>query len=62
VLPSCAAVARLELRVTEALDAACANAGVPAVDVASLLPDGAEGDPEQVAALLRLLLERAAEG
>jgi CheY-like chemotaxis protein len=62
VLPSCAAVARLELKVTEALDAACANAGVPAVDVASLLPDGAEGDPEQVAALLRLLLERAAEG
>jgi len=60
VLPSCAAVARLEPAVSEVLDAACSNAGVALVEAALLLPEGEEGDPEQVASLLRALLERAA--
>jgi hypothetical protein len=62
VLPSCAAVARLEAGVPDVLETACAHAGVAVVDAAELLPDGEEGDPEQVASLLRLLLERAAGG
>ena len=62
VLPSCAAVARLEHDVPEVLEIACSNAGVAVVDAASLLPEGEEGDPEQVASLLRSLLERAAGG
>jgi hypothetical protein len=60
VLPSCAAVARLDPAVPDVLEYACANAGVPVVDAAALLPEGEEGDPEQVASLLRALLERAA--
>jgi hypothetical protein len=60
VLPSCAAVARLEPDVPNVLETACSNAGVAIVDAAALLPDGEEGDPERVAALLRSLLERAA--
>ena len=62
VLPSCAAVARLEADVPDVLEIACHNAGVAVVDAAALLPEGEEGDPEQVAALLRSLLERAAGG
>ena len=62
VLPSCAAVARLESGVPDVLETACAHAGVAVVDAAGLLPEGEEGDPEQVASLLRLLLERAAGG
>ncbi len=62
VLPSCAAVARLEAGVPDVLETACAHAGVAVVDAAALLPEGEEGDPEQVASLLRLLLERAAGG
>lgn len=60
VLPSCAAVARLEPSVPNVLETACSNAGVVVVDAAALLPEGEEGDPEQVASLLRSLLERAA--
>ncbi|MET0794981.1 MAG: DUF4388 domain-containing protein, partial [Polyangiaceae bacterium] len=60
VLPSCAAVARLEPAVPDVLEIACSNAGVAIVDAAALLPEGEEGDPEQVASLLRSLLERAA--
>jgi CheY-like chemotaxis protein len=62
VLPSCAAVARLEPAVPDVLEIACSNAGVAVVDAAALLPEGEEGDPEQVASLLRSLLERAAGG
>jgi hypothetical protein len=62
VLPSCAAVARLDSVASEVLEAACGHAGVPVVDASVLLPEGDEGDPEQVAGLLRLLLERAAGG
>ena len=62
VLPSCAAVARLEADVPDVLEIACHHAGVAVVDAAALLPEGEEGDPEQVASLLRSLLERAAGG
>jgi hypothetical protein len=62
VLPSCAAVARLEGTAQDVLELACGQAGVPVVDGTELLRDGEEGDPEQVAGLLRLLLERAAGG
>ena len=60
VLPSCAAVARLESAVPDVLEAACSNAGVAVIDAAAMLREGEEGDPEQVASLLRALLERAA--
>jgi hypothetical protein len=60
VLPSCVAIARLEAEVPDLLEAACSNAGVVLVDAVAVLPEGAEGDPEQVASLLRALLERAA--
>jgi len=60
VLPSCAAVARLDGGVPDVLESACSNAGVVVVDARELVPEGHEGDPEQVASLLRALLERAA--
>jgi hypothetical protein len=60
VLPSCAAVARLESGVPDILENACNNAGVTIMDASALLRDGDEGDPELVASLLRTLLERAA--
>lgn len=60
VLPSCAAVARLDAGVPDVLESACSNAGVVVLDAKELVPEGLEGDPEQVAALLRTLLERAA--
>ncbi len=59
VLPSCAAVARLGAGV-EVLESACSNAGVLLIDASGLLPEGQESDPEQLASLLRTLLERAA--
>jgi CheY-like chemotaxis protein len=62
VLPSCAAVARLDPDVPDVLESACSNAGVVVVDASALLPEGQEGDPEQVASLLSTLLERAAGG
>lgn len=62
VLPGCAAVARLAANGSEVLETACAHAGVPVVDATALLREGDEGDPEQVAGILRLLLERAAGG
>ncbi|MEP7048739.1 MAG: DUF4388 domain-containing protein [Pseudomonadota bacterium] len=62
VLPSCAAVASLESVGGGVLEAACNHAGVAVLAASSSLPEGEEGDPERVAALLRLLLERAAGG
>jgi hypothetical protein len=62
VLPGCAAVARLDATAADVLEIACGHAGVPLVDATELLREGDEGDPEQVAGLLRLLLERAAGG
>lgn len=60
VLPSCAAVARLEAAVPDILETACHHAGVAVLDAAEWLREGDDGDPEQVASLLRALLERAA--
>jgi hypothetical protein len=62
ILPSCAAVARLDAVAADVLEIACGHAGVPILDASELLREGEEGDPEQVAGLLRLLLERAAGG
>jgi hypothetical protein len=62
VLPGCGAVARLDATASDVLEIACGHAGVHMVDATDLLREGEEGDPEQVAGLLRLLLERAAGG
>jgi hypothetical protein len=62
VLPSCAAVARLGSEPCEALDSACQLLSVPLVDGEPVLEQGGEADPERMAALVRLTLERAAGG
>ena len=62
VLPSCGAVARLGSEPSEALESACQVLSVPLVDGAPVVGDEGEADPERVAALIRLTLERAAGG
>ena len=63
VLPSCAAVARLDATPSEALDAGCRLASVPLIDGEAALSDGdTEAEPERLAALIRLALDRAAGG
>jgi len=62
VLPGSAALARIELTASEALDTACSVAAVPMLEAGSLLREGDEADPEQVATLLRMLLEKALGG
>ncbi|HET7541306.1 MAG TPA: DUF4388 domain-containing protein [Polyangiaceae bacterium] len=62
VLPSCAAVACLDANAASVLESACSDAGVVLLDATRLMREGEEGDPEQVASLLRTLLERAAGG
>jgi hypothetical protein len=62
VLPSCAGVARLGTEPFESLESACQLLSVPLVDGEPLLGMGAEADPERMAALVRLTLERAAGG
>jgi uncharacterized protein DUF4388 len=62
VLPGAAALARLEATASDALDTACSVAAVPVLEAVTLLRDGDEADPEQVAMLLRLLLEKALGG
>jgi hypothetical protein len=52
----------LDTTASDVLELACGHAGVPVVDATALLREGEEGDPEKVAGLLRLLLERAAGG
>lgn len=59
VLPGAAALARIELQASEALDTACSVAAVPVLEAGALLREGDESDPEQVASLLRMLLEKA---
>jgi hypothetical protein len=59
VLPGAAALARIELTASEALETACSIAAVPMLEAGALLQEGDESDPEQVAALLRMLLEKA---
>jgi hypothetical protein len=62
VLPGATALARIELAGSEALETACSIAAVPVLDAGALLQEGDESDPEQVAALLRMLLEKALGG
>lgn len=59
VLPGAAALARLEPIAAEALDTACSVAAVPILEAGAILHDGDEADPEHVANLLRMLLEKA---
>jgi hypothetical protein len=59
VLPGATALARIELTASEALETACSIAAVPMLDASALLHEGDESDPEQVASLLRMLLEKA---
>jgi hypothetical protein len=62
VLPGAAALARIELTASEALETACSVAAVPMLEASAIVQDGDEADPEQVAALLRMLLEKALGG
>jgi hypothetical protein len=62
VLPGSAALARIELQASEALDTACSVAAVPLLEAGALLQEGDEADPELVATLLRMLLEKALGG
>jgi hypothetical protein len=62
VLPSCAAVARIGNETSDVLDSACQLLSVPLVEAEPVLEEGGEADPERVAALVRLALERAAGG
>ena len=61
-LPGSAALARLTPIAEGALDTACSVAAVPVLEASDLLPEGDEADPEQVAMLLRQLLEKALGG
>jgi hypothetical protein len=60
VLPSCAAIARLDATPSEALDAGCRLASVPMLDGQAVLGDDSDFDPERLASLIRSALERAA--
>jgi CheY-like chemotaxis protein len=62
VLPGAAALARLELTASEALETACSVAAVPVLEGGALLQEGDDADPEHVATLLRVLLEKALGG
>jgi hypothetical protein len=59
-LPAIGAVVRLDSTDCPEFDAACAAAEVPVLHAAALLGEVEEGDPAQVAALLRVTLETAA--
>jgi CheY-like chemotaxis protein len=59
-LPSLGAVIRLDSTECPEFDAACAAAEVPVLHAAALIGEVEEGDPTQVAALLRVMLETAA--
>jgi hypothetical protein len=61
VLPGAAALARIDTA-SEALDTACNVAAVPVLEAGALLREGDDADPEQVATLLRMLLEKALGG
>jgi len=59
-LPSTGAVVRLDSTDCPEFDAACAAAEIQVLHAAALLGEVEEGDPAQVAALLRVTLEQAA--
>ena len=58
-LPSVGAIVRLDSTDCPELDAACAASEIPVLHAAALLGEVEEGDPTQVAALLRVVLETA---
>jgi CheY-like chemotaxis protein len=62
VLPSCAAIARLDGETSEALEAGCRLASVPLIDGDAVPGGESDAEPERLAALIRLALERAAGG
>jgi CheY-like chemotaxis protein len=59
-LPSLGAIVRLDSSDCPEFDAACSAAEVPVLHALALLGEVEEGDPAQVAALLRVTLETAA--
>ena len=61
-LPGLAAVVRLDGGDSFDLEAACGVAEIPIVHAAALLGEVEEGDPTQVAALVRTTLETIAGG
>ncbi len=60
VLPSCAAIACLDTNASESLEAACRLASVPLIDGVAVVGNDTDAEPERLAALIRLALERAA--
>jgi hypothetical protein len=58
VLPSCIAVSQIDGERLEALDAACRLVSVPLYDGVPVLGESGEADPERLAALIRVTLER----
>ncbi len=62
VLPSLVAVARVDLDATELLESCASLTGVPVLDVSTMLGGSGDGDPQLVAALIRMALESAAGG
>jgi hypothetical protein len=58
VLPSCLAVSQIDSERLEALDAACRLVSVPLYDGVPVLGENGEADPERLAALIRVTLER----
>lgn len=60
VLPSCAAIVRVEPEQSEALEAGCRLASIPIVEGEEILGNGGDTDPRLFAGLLKVALERAA--
>lgn len=60
VLPSCAAILRIEPEQSEVLEAGCRLASIPIVEGEEILGSGGDADPRVFAGLLKLALERAA--
>jgi hypothetical protein len=60
VLPSCAAIVRVEPEESQALEAGCRLASIPIVEGEEILGNGGDADPRLFAGLLKVALERAA--
>jgi hypothetical protein len=58
VLPSCIAVSQIDGERLDALDSACRLVSVPLYDGVPVLGESGEADPERLAALIRVTLER----
>ena len=62
VVPSCAAIARLDGSKSDALESGCRFASVPLIDGEAVGANDGDAEPERLAAIIRLALERAAGG